>query len=107
MTAHDSPAVEGVHRPGHTKQYVMIYAALMALLLVTIGVAYLPLGMFNLPVALAIAFVKALLVVLYFMHLADSPRLTWLTVSGTLVWLAIMIIGIVADYWSRKFPGEM
>jgi cytochrome c oxidase subunit 4 len=112
MTSHESPAVEGAHRPAeaghdHTMQYVLIYALLMLLLGVTIGAAYIPMGFFNLPVALAIAFVKGLLVVMFFMHLRDSPRLTWLTVSGTLVWLAILVIGIVADYWSRTFPGEM
>ena len=112
MTSHESPAVEGAHRPAgaghdHTKQYVLIYALLMLLLGVMIGAAYIPMGFFNLPVALVIAFIKGLLVVMFFMHLRDSPRLTWLTVSGTLVWLAILVIGIVADYWSRNFPGEM
>lgn len=57
--------------------------------------------------ALSIAFVKGLLVVLYFIHLRDSPRLTWLVVAGTFVGLVILIVGFVEDYWSRSFPGEM
>ena len=103
----ESPAVEGAHIPHHTAPYFAVYAALMVLLGVTIGAAYEPLGPLNLAAALTIAFVKGLLVVIYFMHLRDSPRLTWLVVAGTFVWLVILIVGFVEDYWSRSFPGEM
>ena len=57
------------------KHYVATWAALMVLTVVTVGVAYLDLGVANDLVALAIAVSKALLVILFFMHVKDSSRL--------------------------------
>ena len=81
--------------------YLVVYALLMAGLAATVGAAYVHLGFWNLPAALAIAFAKATLVVLYFMHVMYSPRLTWIAVFAGLVWLAIFMSLTVADYVSR------
>ncbi|MEX0742273.1 MAG: cytochrome C oxidase subunit IV family protein [Phycisphaeraceae bacterium] len=51
-----------------------VFAALLALTVITVAVTLVDLGGLNLPVALLIAAVKASLVALYFMHLRwDSP----------------------------------
>jgi cytochrome c oxidase subunit 4 len=101
-----SPAVEAAHHgPSSIGTYVAIYLALLALLGLTVGISFFHLGPFNLSVALAIAFVKGLLVVLYFMHLRDAPRLTWLVSAGSLVWLVILVAGILTDYWARTVFG--
>lgn len=98
----------------HTKisTYFVVYALLMVGLAATIGVAYLPLGNWTLVVALSIAFAKAALVVLIFMHVIDSPRLTWIAVFAGLVWLAIMLSLMMADYLTRPWiptppPADM
>jgi cytochrome c oxidase subunit 4 len=83
--------------------YIVVYALLMAGLAATVGVAYVHLGYWNLPTALAIAFAKATLVVLYFMHVMYSPRLTWIAVCAGLIWLAILLSLTVADYVSRDW----
>ena len=83
------------------RTYFVVYALLMAGLVATVGAAYLPLGPANLLVALAIAFAKATLVVLYFMHVLYSPKLTWIGVFAGLVWLAILLSLVGADYMSR------
>jgi len=83
------------------RSYVVVYLLLMVGLAATVGVAYVPLGRWNLPVALAIAFAKATLVVLVFMHVRYSPRLTWIAVFAGLVWLAIMLALMMADYATR------
>ncbi len=57
---------------------------------VTVGVAYLDLGRWNAVVALAIACFKAMIVVLYFMHVKYSPRLITLTVIAGLYWMVIL-----------------
>jgi cytochrome c oxidase subunit 4 len=49
----------------------------------------------------AIATVKALLIVLYFMHVRHSPPLTRLVVAAGIVWLAIMFALTFADYSTR------
>lgn len=92
------------------KQYVMIFLALMVLTVVTVAVAYQDLGMFNDVVALAIAMAKALLVVLFFMHVKYSTRLTALTAAGGLIWLGILIALTLNDYLTRgaliAVPGK-
>ena len=73
------------------RSYLLVFIALLALTLTTVAVAAVPLGRLHTPVALAIAAVKATLVVLFFMHALHSPRLTWLAILASLFWLAIMI----------------
>ena len=85
------------------KTYFLVYAALMIGLALTVGIAYLPHGVWSLPGALAIAFAKAALVVMYFMHVLYSPRLTWIAVIASLVWLAILMAITSADYLSRDW----
>ena len=62
--------------------YYRICAALLLLTLLTVGVAYLNLGALNTVIALTIATGKALLVVLFFMHVRYSRPLTWLFAGG-------------------------
>jgi cytochrome c oxidase subunit 4 len=88
--------------------YVSIFVALMVLTLLTVGVALTDLGRLNIVVALTIATCKALLVLLYFMHLRYSTRLPWLAVAGGFFWLAILILFSMSDVLSRGllgFPG--
>ena len=67
----------------------------------TVQAAFLDLGAFNTPIALAIAVTKATLVVLYFMHVKYSPRLTRLVVIGSVFWLAILLVMTFGDYVTR------
>jgi cytochrome c oxidase subunit 4 len=83
------------------KLYVGIFLALMVLTVATVAVAYQDLGVLNDVVALAIAMTKALLVVLFFMHVKYSTRLTALTAIAGLVWLAILISLTLNDYLTR------
>src|SRR5215218_6605256 len=88
--------------------YYAIFAALMVLTAVTDGVAFVNLGSFNFPVALAIALTKATLVVLFFMHVKYSSRLTQLFVGMAFFFLSIMFALTMSDYLSRgvkTYPG--
>jgi len=102
----DGHGAHGGHGANILKIYYAVYAALMVLLVVTVAVSFKHFGNWNLPIAMSIATVKAVLVVLYFMHLADSPRLTWITAVSATIWIAILIVGIVIEYDSRRFRGE-
>ena len=81
--------------------YNTIYWTLMALLVVTVAVAYLHVGRWALPIALTIAAVKAALVVTYFMHMRYSARLIWIYLAVSLVWLSTLIVGVAADVLTR------
>jgi cytochrome c oxidase subunit 4 len=85
------------------RTYLVVYALLMLGLAATVGVAYVPLGSVNLLVALTIAFAKATLVVLYFMHVLYSPKLTWIGIFAGMLWLAILLSLVAADYVSRDW----
>ena len=83
------------------KFYVLIWALLMILLLLTWGVAQFNLGAFNVIAALTIAVTKMLLVILFFMHVRYNTRLTWIFVAAGFVWLLIMIDLTLSDYLTR------
>ena len=85
------------------KVYFVIFGALMALTLLTVVAARYDLGSekINTVVALTIAVTKAMLVVLYFMHVRYSSRLTWVVVAGGFLWLMIMVGLTLSDYLSR------
>ena len=97
------------------RTYYVIFVALMVLLAVTMAASYIPyhahpaLSALAVVIALAIAFTKATLVVLYFMHVRYSPRIVWLYSGAAFVWLGLLIAFGVADYLSRGWlhiPGK-
>ena len=83
------------------KIYYAVFATLMVLTGVTVAVAYIDLGAMNTVVALVIAFFKATIVVLYFMHVKYSTRLVKLTVLAGLYWMMILIGLTLNDYLTR------
>ena len=85
--------------------YFGVFAALLVGTALTVWVAYVDLGMWNTPVALAIAIVKASLVILIFMHVKYGSRLVQLMVASAFFWLFHMIVGTLADYYSRGYLG--
>ncbi len=84
--------------------YLVIFLALAVLTVVTVLAAGRDFGAFNTVIALSIASIKAVLVILYFMHLRYSPRLTTLVLFSGFVFLAILILLTIADYLSRPWP---
>ncbi|HEY3138661.1 MAG TPA: cytochrome C oxidase subunit IV family protein [Blastocatellia bacterium] len=83
------------------KVYFAVFTALAVFTVVTWSVAKLDLGFLNVVVALTIAVIKATLVVLYFMHVRWSSRLTWVFVCAGFFWLAIMVALTLSDYLTR------
>lgn len=87
------------------RTYFMVFGALMVLTAITVGIAYADFGPLNTPIALGIAFAKAMLVVLYFMHVRYGTRLLPAIVGGTVLWLAILIALTLQDYLTRGWLG--
>ena len=89
--------------------YYRVYATLLALTLLTIGIAFLDLGgSLNTVVAITIAICKALLVLLFFMHVRYSSRLTWICVGAGVFWLVLLLSLTISDYLTRHWlavPG--
>jgi cytochrome c oxidase subunit IV len=81
--------------------YYGVFGALMVLTAITVAVAFQPLGVLNFPVAISIAITKATLVVLFFMHVKYSSKLTKMIVGIALFFLMTMFGLTLTDYLSR------
>jgi cytochrome c oxidase subunit 4 len=85
-----------------SKIYYAIWIILLILTVVTAQVAKINLGPFNPVVALVIATFKALLVVLFFMHVKyTNEKLTKMVIVSALFWLLILLFLSLADYTTR------
>lgn len=83
--------------------YILVFFALMIGTALTTGVAYIDLGAFNTVVALAIAFTKMVLVILFFMHVKYATGLTRVVILAGFFWLAIMIALTLGDELTRHW----
>ena len=92
MDAHHVPSL---------KLYFDIFGILMVGTALTVLVAFYDLGALNNVMMLTIASVKALFVVLYFMHVRWSSRLTWVVVASGFFWLLILFTFTMMDYLTR------
>jgi|SRR5579863_9884074 len=91
------------------KQYAYVFAILMALTALTTWVGMLNLGRLNVVVALVIAVIKAMLVVLFFMHVYWTTKLNRLVVVAGIAWLVLLLWLTLTDFLSRgwlPFPGK-
>jgi cytochrome c oxidase subunit 4 len=83
--------------------YMAVFLALAVGTLLTWWVSTIELGMWNTPIALLIATIKAVLVILFFMHVIHSTRLTWVVVIASFLWLAMLFVLTFADYLTRAW----
>lgn len=88
-------------------RYLAAFVTLLALTAMTVSAAFMPLGGWHIPVALAIAAMKATLIFSLFMHGLDSGPLVWLTAVAALFFLAIMLSLTLADYWTRNADAHL
>jgi cytochrome c oxidase subunit 4 len=104
------------HTEDSIRMYVTVFFILLVLLILTV-VAYsinfsdwevggVHLTFLNTAIALTIAGVKALMVMLFFMHLRHASKLVWVVAAAGFVWLTIMVTFTFSDYLSRKMISE-
>jgi cytochrome c oxidase subunit 4 len=98
------------HHISSIQTNIVIFAALNVLLLATVGAAYLPLGNLHFLIAMALATVKAVLIVLFFMHVKYTHRLAAVICIASFLWLGLMVGLTLTDYMSREYwlniPGK-
>jgi cytochrome c oxidase subunit IV len=91
------------HRIVTPKTYSMVFAALLIGTAITVGAAYVNLGIFNPVVALAIACTKAVIVILFFMHVYFQSKLIKMTVAAGFFTFLVLVIMTLSDYMSRAW----
>ncbi len=106
-----TPHHEEHHGPS-VKMYWAIFGALCVLTIATVLAAKVDFaqvmgnesmgGFVNNIVALGIAFTKASLVVLFFMHVKYENKLVGLAVVSSVVWLCFLILIMISDYLTRS-----
>jgi len=83
--------------------YYTIFAILLFCTYLTVQIAFFDLGALNTVAAVGIAIFKATLVILFFMHVKYSPRLTWAVVLGGIFWFGILVALTMSDYLTRAW----
>lgn len=89
------------------KTYLLVFVSLLVLLALTIAAADIEHGVLNLVVGLSIAFTKAVLIVLFFMHVRYNTFVIRIAVVAGFLWLAILITFTMSDYLTRSLPEEI
>lgn len=100
----DNQGDHGIHHVAPSLYY-LIFGALMVLLFMTWAAAQVDLGVLNVPIAVGIATIKAVLILLFFMHVKFGSRLIWLFSSAAFVFVGIMFFFTFADYMTRSWFG--
>jgi cytochrome c oxidase subunit 4 len=88
-----------------TATYYVVFALLLVLTGITVGVALVDLGPVNNVAAVGIAVIKASLVLVYFMHLRFTSRLTWVFAGAGFFWLIVLITFTMSDELTRNWLG--
>ena len=101
-THHGTHAPE-VHVTG-LAVYFSVFLALAAGTILTVVASRYDLGIWNTPIALGIATIKAALVILFFMHAIHSTRLTWVVIIASFVWLGVFFVLTFSDFLTRGWP---
>jgi cytochrome c oxidase subunit 4 len=91
----------GAHAHG-TGRYFAVWIALLCFTVITVVTGYKDLGAVNLPLALAIATIKATLVILFFMHMTETPTANRIVFGVSIVFAIVLIIGVFGDLWTRN-----
>jgi cytochrome c oxidase subunit 4 len=108
MTEHNDAS--NVTNPEHADhhivsplQYALVFGTLLTFTAITVGAAFIDLGIFNPMVALGIACFKACIVILFFMHVKYSSRLVKMTVGAGFFTFLVLITMTMTDYISRAW----
>jgi cytochrome c oxidase subunit IV len=85
------------------KVYAIVFVTLLIGTAITVAAAFKDLGIFNPVVALAIACTKAVIVILFFMHVKYQSKLVKLTVAAGFFTFLVLITMTLSDYVSRAW----
>jgi cytochrome c oxidase subunit 4 len=108
MSQYHDPA--NVTNPEHAEHhivtprtYIIVFVTLLTFTAITVAAAFVNLGIFNPIVALAIACTKAVIVILFFMHVFFQSKLIKMTVGAGFFTFLVLITMTLSDYISRAW----
>ena len=93
-----------MHEPkASVRTYVAVYVALMALMALTTGLAFVDLAAWSSAVAMVIAGAKAVLVILWFMHVRYGTKMTWVFAGVGFYFVGILFVLTLNDVLTRSW----
>jgi cytochrome c oxidase subunit 4 len=99
--AHDHDSPEAIRR--QAKLYILIFAALMVLTVVTVAVSYLHLPPhLAILVALMIAAIKGSMVAAYFMHLISEKKAIYAILTLTVAFFVVLMLIPSLSHWDQR-----
>lgn len=105
--AHDPSNVTNPEHAEHhivtPLQYCYVFITLLVGTALTVGAAFVDMGVLNPVVALGIACFKAVIVILFFMHAAYQTRLIKVTIASGFFMFLVLITMTLTDYLSRTW----
>jgi cytochrome c oxidase subunit 4 len=109
--SHNEVEVHNTHHVIPVSVYLRVFTALMVLFVLTVAAALVDFhhligpqfGWLNIVIAMIIAVIKAVIIVLYFMHVRYSSRLTQVIAISAFLWLGILFLFTLTDYFSRPW----
>lgn len=112
MSKHTPASEIEVHNTHHVislSVYYRVFAILMVLFVLTVAAALVDFAhligpqwaWLNIVIAMTIAIIKAVVIILYFMHVKYSSRLTQVFAVAAFVWLGILFLFGLTDWFSR------
>jgi cytochrome c oxidase subunit IV len=104
------PSQHGKHQDSHhiipLKTYLNVFAVLICLTVVTVAASRINFGAMNAVIAFAIASVKALLVLAYFMHLKYDNMMNRVIIASGVFFLIVLYMFVTIDDITRIFQGS-
>jgi cytochrome c oxidase subunit 4 len=85
------------------KTYVFVWMFLLIMLGLTVAVSYIRLGWLNAVAAVGIAVTKAVVIIMFFMHVRYNRHLVWIFVCAGFFWLSILFALSFGDYLTRAY----
>ena len=106
----DEHDATNVTNPEHSEHHILtplnyafVFGTLLLFTGITVGAAYVDLGVLNPIIALSIASFKAVIVILFFMHVRYQSRLIKMTVGAGFFTFLVLITMTLSDYMSRAW----
>ncbi|NJN16358.1 MAG: oxidase [Oscillochloris sp.] len=108
-------SVPGESHHGHISvgTYYRVFSGLMLLMILTVAAWWVEKNLLELPgwlavtIAMSIAIAKTVLIIVYFMHVKVSDKVTQLFAGAAFFWLAILFIITMGDYFARGWPPQV
>ncbi len=96
----------GSHHVSSTLQFTGVLGALLFLTFITVAVAQFDFGGANMLIAMAIASVKAALVILFFMHVKYDTAVNKIMFLSSFLFLSLLFIFTLADQATRRMDHQ-